>query len=257
MAEGEEDRGVKRAGKKTAEGKEAELQRIRESGVLLVTYLNDGDIPESPSEPFLEELVSSQQTVPPKVIPMPQELRMQTVKLPHRKRNELLILQGGAVAVPNPPTAMANPEVTAILNSLLAGSGQPTYQAPAPLQTPDLASILQSLGGQPSLPPPPVTSQQPSIPANLDLSALLSQLQPQQPAPQRWTSPPPSARTRRDERHREPERERPAKKRDVGSRIKASRQDDIRESVRNSTADQNMYRALCQFYVSIPRKWKC
>lgn len=148
---------------------------------------------------------------------------------------------------------MANPDVTAILSSLLAGSGQNTYQPPAPVQNPDLASILQSLGGQ-SSPPAPVPPQQSSIPANLDLGALLSQFQPQQSAPQqRWTSPPPaSTRNKREERHREqPERERAAKKRDAGSRIKASRLDDVRESVRTSNADQNMYRALCQFYVLV------
>jgi hypothetical protein len=77
LTEGEEDRGVKRAGKKIAEGNEAEIQRVRETGVLLVMYLNEGDIPESPSEPFLEELVTSQQAVQaPKAIPLPQELRV-------------------------------------------------------------------------------------------------------------------------------------------------------------------------------------
>ena len=76
LLETEEERGVKRAGRKVAEAKEAEKQRVREAGVLLVTYLNDGDIPDSPSEPFLEELVTSQQTVPPKIIPLPQELRV-------------------------------------------------------------------------------------------------------------------------------------------------------------------------------------
>jgi hypothetical protein len=75
------------------------------------------------------------------------------------------------------------------------------------------------------------------IPTNLDLSALLSQFQ-TQPATQRWTSPPPS-RNERESKF----------KRDTGSRIKASRVDDVRDSVRNSTADQNVYRALCQFYV--------
>lgn len=59
-----------------AEAKDAQVQKVREAGVLLVTYLNDGDIPDSPSEPFLDELVSSQQIVPPKVIPFPQELRV-------------------------------------------------------------------------------------------------------------------------------------------------------------------------------------
>ena len=77
MSEGEDDRGVKRAGKKIAEGSEAEIQKVREAGILLVMYLNEGDIPESPSEPFLEELVTSQRAVPPpKVIPFPQELRL-------------------------------------------------------------------------------------------------------------------------------------------------------------------------------------
>lgn len=70
---------MKRAGIKIAEGKEAEIQKVREAGVLLVTYVNDGDIPESPTEPFLEELVTSQQTKPPKIIPLPQELKIQTV----------------------------------------------------------------------------------------------------------------------------------------------------------------------------------
>ncbi len=83
IREGTEDRGVKRAGSKVAEGKEAEGQKIREAGVLFVTYLNEGDIPESSSEPFLEELVTSQQTVsPPKVIPLPQEVRVNTVRPP-------------------------------------------------------------------------------------------------------------------------------------------------------------------------------
>jgi hypothetical protein len=76
----EENRGVKRAGVKVAESKEAEAQKIREAGVLLVSYLNEADIPDSPSEPFLEELVTSQQIVPPpKIIPLPQELRAQHV----------------------------------------------------------------------------------------------------------------------------------------------------------------------------------
>jgi hypothetical protein len=147
---------------------------------------------------------------------------------------------------------MTNPDVTAILSSLLAGStGQTAYQAPAPVvPNPDLASILQSLSGQ----PPPLPAQQPAIAANLDLSALLSQFQQQQPPPtQRWTSPPPTTtRTRWDERPRESERSTKKRERDVGSRIKASRLDDIRNSVRNSTADQNVYRALCQFYVFSP-----
>ena len=82
IKDGEEDRGIKRAGKKIAEGKEAEIQRRREAGVLLVMYLNEEDIPESPSEPFLEELVTSQQAVaPPKTIPFPQELRVNKVSL--------------------------------------------------------------------------------------------------------------------------------------------------------------------------------
>jgi hypothetical protein len=153
----------------------------------------------------------------------------------------------------------ANPDVSAILSSLLAG--QTTFQKPATIQTPDLASILQSLSRQPPPPPPPpppvaVQPQQPNIPVNIDLSALLSQFQQHQqpPAPaQRWTSPPPStSRTRWDERPRETTTEKAKIKRDVGSRIKASRLDDVRDSVRNSTADQNMYRALCQFYVLPP-----
>ena len=52
VKEAAEDRGVKRAGNKVADAQEAEIQRKREAGVLLVTYLNDGDIPDSPSEPF-------------------------------------------------------------------------------------------------------------------------------------------------------------------------------------------------------------
>ena len=81
IREASEERGVKRAGSRVAEAKEAEVQKVREAGVLLVTYLNEGDIPESPSEPFLEELVTSQQTAPPpKVIPLPQELRINTVR---------------------------------------------------------------------------------------------------------------------------------------------------------------------------------
>lgn len=67
---------MKRAGKKVPEGKEAEIQKGREAGVLMVTYLNDGDIPDSPSEPFLEELVASQNVVAPTIIPLPQELRV-------------------------------------------------------------------------------------------------------------------------------------------------------------------------------------
>lgn len=144
------------------------------------------------------------------------------------------------------PATIANADVTAILSSLL-GSGQPAYQAPAPVQNPDLASILQSLSGQP--PPPPAPAPATNITPNIDLTALLSQFQPQAAPQQQWTSTSSSTRSRWDERPREQERERPPKKRDVGSRIKASRLDDIRESVRNSIADQNMYRALCQFYV--------
>lgn len=71
-----EERGIKRAGTKPPEAPESEKQKQREQGVLLVTYLNEGDIPESPSEPFLEELLASQQTITPKTIPLPQELRV-------------------------------------------------------------------------------------------------------------------------------------------------------------------------------------
>jgi hypothetical protein len=71
-----EERGVKRAGTKSPETPETLKQKQREQGVLLVTYLNEGDIPESPSEPFLEELLASQQTTTPKTIPLPQELRV-------------------------------------------------------------------------------------------------------------------------------------------------------------------------------------
>jgi hypothetical protein len=71
-----EERGIKRAGSKKPDAKDAETQKVREAGVLLVTYLSDGDIPDSPSEPFLEELVTSQHVVPPKIIPFPQELRV-------------------------------------------------------------------------------------------------------------------------------------------------------------------------------------
>jgi len=44
---------VKRAGNKSPYGKEAEKQKAREQGVLMVMYLNEGHIPDSPSEPFL------------------------------------------------------------------------------------------------------------------------------------------------------------------------------------------------------------
>lgn len=146
---------------------------------------------------------------------------------------------------------MTNPDVTTILNTLFSGAGQPAYQppattAPAPVvPNPDLASILQSLTGQ-TVPPAPLPAPQPSIPTDIDLSALLSQFQspqtaPQLTPPQHWSPPPPS---RREERNRDAKFKRPE-----GSRIKASRTDDVRESVRNSKADQNMYRALCQFYV--------
>jgi protein phosphatase 1 regulatory subunit 10 len=72
----EESRGIKRAGRKVPDAREAEAQKLRESSVLMVTYLDDGDIPDSPSEPFLDELVASQNVVTPKVIPLPQELRV-------------------------------------------------------------------------------------------------------------------------------------------------------------------------------------
>ena len=143
---------------------------------------------------------------------------------------------------------MPNADVNAILSSILAGSAPPPYQAPvAPVYNQDFASILQSLGGQ----QPTSTPVQQTV----DINALLSQFQPQPAAQQRrWTSPPPSTIPRREERHREPERERVNKKRDrdPGTWIKASRSDDIRESVRNSRADPKMYRALCQFYVHHP-----
>lgn len=146
---------------------------------------------------------------------------------------------------------MGNPDVTAILSSLLGAQPAPAtavYQPPPPPpQNTDLAALLQSLTGQSSIPipqiPQPPQQIQPTIPPNIDLSALLSHLQPQQQPPQqppqRWTSPPPQQQTRGRQR----------RDRDPTSRIKASRMDDIRESVRNSQADQNQYRALCQFYV--------
>jgi len=71
-----EERGVKRAGTKPPSSPESTKQKQREQGVLLVTYLNEGDIPDSPSEPFLEELLASQQTVTPKTIPLPMALRV-------------------------------------------------------------------------------------------------------------------------------------------------------------------------------------
>jgi hypothetical protein len=76
------DRGFKRAGSKVADAKEAQTQMAREKGVLLVTYLNEGDIPESPSEPYLDELVKTH-FVQPKVIPLPQELRVPTTSQWH------------------------------------------------------------------------------------------------------------------------------------------------------------------------------
>jgi hypothetical protein len=114
----------------------------------------------------------------------------------------------------------------------------------------DLASILNHLTNTQGQSPPAV---QPSIPSNIDLSALLSQFQPQPPQPQllpQQGSPPP--RWSREERSRKPERcehERSAPTRKRSARIKASRLDDVRDAVRNSNSDQNMYRALCQFYV--------
>ena len=76
------DRGFKRAGSKFADDKEAQTQMAREKGVLLVTYLNEGDIPESPSEPYLDELVKTN-SVQPRVIPLPQELRVSTTSQRH------------------------------------------------------------------------------------------------------------------------------------------------------------------------------
>jgi len=136
--------------------------------------------------------------------------------------------------------------VNAWLNQWRATTGQPTYQTPAAaptVQPPDLDSILRSLTGQTAPAPSPT----------LDLNALLAQINPQpvqqQPPPpppqQRWTSPPPAGRPHQNDR----DTIRKGKKRDAESRIKASRSDDIRESVRNSRAEPNMYRALCQFYV--------
>jgi hypothetical protein len=154
------------------------------------------------------------------------------------------------VNVPPPPPVvapvMANQEVNAILSQLLAGSGQPAFQpSVAPLPNADLAALLQTLG-QPAAVPP--------VQSNIDISALLLQLQPQPIQQQGWASPPSSTAVpsrRGEERHRESERERGKGKRDrdPATRIKATRSDDIRESVRNSSSDQNMYRALCQFYV--------
>ena len=147
-----------------------------------------------------------------------------------------------------PLTGVANADVTAILNSLLGTSNPVPYQPPAPVQNPDLASILQSLGGQtPTVPAPPPS--QPPVQPNIDLTALLSQLQPIAPPPpppqQRWTSPPPSSR--RDKPQPGPTSTKPSSNRK--NQIKASRADDVRESVRNSRVDQHHYRLLCQFYV--------
>jgi len=146
-----------------------------------------------------------------------------------------------------PLPGVANADVTAILSSLLGSSNPGAYQPPAPVQNPDLASILQSLGGQtptvPALPP-----SQPQVQPNIDLTALLSQLQPITPPPppqQRWTSPPPSSR--RDKPQPPPPSAKTSSSRK--NQIKASRADDVRESVRNSRADQHHYRLLCQFYV--------
>jgi hypothetical protein len=217
---------------------------------LLITYLNDGDIPESPSEPFLEELLELQKAAgqPVKAIPLPMEVRGSG---------------GNAMGQIGPvPTPAVNPNVTAILSSLLGG-GQAAYPPSAPVPSApvaqDLAALLQSLTSsaqpQPQQPAPQPVVQ--NIPPNIDLSAILSQLQqPAQPLPttQRWTSPPPSSSwDRREERTRESDGKWKAQiKREPGSRIKATRADDIRESVRNSSADQNVYRALCQFFVLPP-----
>jgi len=253
IKETESDRGVKRAGRKPPEGIEAVNQKAREKGVLLVTYLNDGDIPESPSEPFLEELLELQKAAaqPVRTIPLPMEVR-----------------GSGANAtgqIGQAPTPAVNADVTAILSSLL-GAGQTSYQPPPPVPSvpvaSDLASLLQSLtnSAQPQLQQPPPQPIVPNLTPNIDLSAILSQLQqqplPTQPPPttQRWTSPPPSSSwDRREERTRDSDGKRKAQmKREPGSRIKATRADDVRESVRNSNVDQNMYRALCQFFVLPP-----
>jgi hypothetical protein len=146
-----------------------------------------------------------------------------------------------------PVAGIANPNVTAILSSLLGGSAPTPYQQPAPVQNPDLASILQSLGGHPAAAPPPV---QPAIPQNIDLTSLLSQLQPTAPpAPlvqqPRWTSPPPSSRRDKPQLTVTSTKSGPNSK----TQIRASRADDVRESVRNSKVEQRQYRFLCQFYV--------
>jgi hypothetical protein len=147
-------------------------------------------------------------------------------------------------AVPPAP----NPEVNVWISSLLAGTGQQTFPAPAtapPVQTPDLNSLLNSLKAavqQPAPPPHPAAAAAP----NIDINALIAQItQPPAPLPpqQRIASPPPPSRQHNERDTRK------GKKRDTESRIKASRLDDIRESVRNSNPEQNMYRALCQFYV--------
>jgi hypothetical protein len=223
------ERGKKRAGEKVAAQEDAEKQRTRERGVLLVVYFNDGDVPDSPSEPFLEELVASQNVVPPKTIPFPQELKVCLLRDgTNAQRGQQ---GGGSVATQVPAPAVNNSDVTAILSSLLGGSGQqyPPAQPPPPaLQPPDLTAILQTLSSTtstqqsiPSFPPAPV---------NLDLAAILSQ----------FAQPP---------RRQSPPLPRRGKKRDAESRIKATRLDDIRESVRNANIDQSNYRALCQFYV--------
>lgn len=144
-------------------------------------------------------------------------------------------------------TGMPNPDVTAILSSLLGGPAPTQYQQPGPVQSPDLASILQTLGGQTRAVPVPPPAQAP-IPQNIDLTALLSQLQPAAPPPpaQQRTSPPPSS-SRREKAQPTPTATKPSSNRK--NQIKASRADDVRESVRNSRADPNHYRLLCQFYV--------
>src|ERR1700733_3227889 len=101
---------------------------------------------------------------------------------------------------------MANAHVTAILSSLFPGSAQPAFQAPvAPAHNPYLPSMLQSLGQQQPASAP--------VQQNIDINAILSQFQPAAQQ-QRWTSPPPSTIPLREERYREPERERVNKKRD-------------------------------------------
>lgn len=75
LIQGQESRGPKRAGSLVIQSKLASLEEERQKSIFLVTYATESDIPWNPSETNAIDDLAQHVANPPKIIPLPSELR--------------------------------------------------------------------------------------------------------------------------------------------------------------------------------------